>query len=461
MPHARRGFTLIELIVTIVILFLLVLLILPAILGQRERGCGRPQCLNNLRQVGLALINFDSAQNRLPNSGTWATELDVTGTTTGGAASPLPGWPSAEVPDGLGLLDDPNRNDIRWDFPLHSWVVDILPYMERADMADQWKATERQNTAGFGAKSYALFDEKDHTPGAPVNGYERNHNVPTHYSLSLTYLALLVCPDDDSIQGGKGNLSYVVNGGPTLLWQHPNNNASHPAWLGLAQGGYSPTGHSAHDHKKDDQAAAKNMGLMYPGSLRGNSPWDSRSSLSRVPDGISTTIMVSENLRAGYDPAIATTWYDPNHMGQPGTAGFAEGTWSNPDPFYCAFHMSDDICNSAGDCKTGAWEKVLVGTIERSVIRAKWSNANRKGAGNNAYGYPESINGLLSVREGWPYLSSYHPGGVFVVMCDGSARFLSQDIDGEVLAKLVSPAGTKTMKESWPAYQSTIAEEDF
>src|SRR5206468_6485836 len=123
-----------------------------------------------------------------------------------------------------------------------------------------------------------------------------------------------------------------------------------PAWMALSDGGGTGVIYS----QLDDQKAAQNMGLLYPGSLKINTPWDNRRSMAQVPDGTSSTIMLSENLRAGYASNVSTAWYDPNHMGQPQLQGTAEGTWANPDPYFCAFHMSDDFCTSAGDCKTGS-----------------------------------------------------------------------------------------------------------
>ena len=444
MPRSRRGFTWVELIVTILVLLLFVLLISPALLYQRDGPRCRTQCMNNIRQLGLALINFDSVNNRLPNSGTWASELDVTGTPTGGAS--YPGGP-----------DDPEVNDIRWDYPLKCWVVDILPFLERSDIADAWKRTELKND---GTNTLALFDEPDRSGGTPV--WDKKGMI-THYTLSQTYLALLVCTDDDSIQGGKGNLSYVVNGGPVLLWQHPMSNGAKPAYLQFSNGAADPDDDTY--KAADDLQAAKNLGLLYPGSLKGNTPWDTRRSLSKVPDGTSTTIMLGENIRSGYDPAASTAWYDVLHPGQPGV-GQAESSWANPDPNYSTFRISDDFCDTAGKCQGGPTVTLHLkdsagGTSTIAVRRPDWSKANSRDSRDNMRGDPESINGAFATEEGWPYLSSYHPGGVNVVMCDGSTRFLSQDIDGDVLAKLMSPAGTRAMRQTWAVYQEPIGEESF
>jgi prepilin-type N-terminal cleavage/methylation domain-containing protein len=250
----RRGFTLIELLVVISIIATLMSLILPAVQNAREAG-RRTQCLNNIRNVTVACLNFASSSRRghLP---TLSYYPEVPGTTTG------------EFFEG------------------RSWVVDILPYMDQQATFDRW--------------------DND----LPWDSTATNANGAVNRNLaSDLYIEALACPNDDSAYTTPGGLSYVANGGfgsETVGAQGGTAQRLGHTFFNSALDWNS--NNTAGDQEDSDITFSTGVFWAHFGTQRFSPICTNKCySPGKIYDGSSNTFMLGENINAG-----DTNWANPS-----------------------------------------------------------------------------------------------------------------------------------------------------
>ncbi|MHC5538677.1 DUF1559 family PulG-like putative transporter [Singulisphaera rosea] len=156
MSGKRRGFTLIELLVVIAIIAVLIALLLPAVQSARE-AARRAQCINNLKQFGLAIHNYHQGVGCFPMMSAAAQTAPGAGSTTWGT------------------------------FGAHAF---LLPYLEQNAV---------YNSCNF---SFACY------PRTPLN----SDGTWTNLTVWETKISAFMCPSDGQV-GIENNNNYVGNFG--------------------------------------------------------------------------------------------------------------------------------------------------------------------------------------------------------------------------------------------------------
>ncbi|OWK43241.1 DUF1559 domain-containing protein [Fimbriiglobus ruber] len=215
----RRGFTLIELLVVIAIIAILIGLLLPAVQKVRA-AAARTTCTNNMKQLGLAVHNYNGTYNAVPPIGNWPSSM------RGNGYPALSCGGSLTSPDGVP----------------GTWLVSLLPYMEQTAVYQQFAAVS--------PSVVGTTDEFNYYQGTllpfPVKAYNcpSDATVPANYVNATPYVEgstsyagnVMVFnprsrqPLQTIIQDGTSNAvmiaeRYAVCNGTTNTWSwiYPNH----------------------------------------------------------------------------------------------------------------------------------------------------------------------------------------------------------------------------------------------
>lgn len=244
MKRTNRGFTLVELLVVIAIIGILVALLLPAVQSARE-AAQATHCLNNLRQLGLSALNFESAQRRFP-----------------------PGYLAGdEFLHGNGALHTADGKPHQWG----GVITHLLPFFEANAVQDL--AT---NTWDIGVNQYD-------------NHYWKNEGS---WTAGQARISTLMCPTVSSDAPQEVIMSRV--------W--PYYDIDDTKRVGLRADAFVPQANLAPTHYQGVSGVFGEVGLNAKNTVS-NSRVDelvgifssrSKTTTARVADGLSKTLMFGE-----------------------------------------------------------------------------------------------------------------------------------------------------------------------
>jgi prepilin-type N-terminal cleavage/methylation domain-containing protein len=248
----RKGFTLIELLVVIAIIAILVALLLPAVQQARE-AARRSSCINNLKQLGLALHNYHDQHRVFPPGQINATFLGVNPT-------------NRRFPNPLEATS-PNQTIQNFQrLSGVSWMVFILPQIDQANTYKIWN-----------------FNRNVRFNGEPINFNPAGLRPPAQTEIPVFY-----CPTRRSdMDISKYSFVFRLN----LNWNKGGNDYAACIGSGTA---FNDVTRSTWD-LTPAQVVNDNTLLLGPRNLhRGMFSVNSNTRMADVTDGTSNVIMVSE-----------------------------------------------------------------------------------------------------------------------------------------------------------------------
>jgi prepilin-type N-terminal cleavage/methylation domain-containing protein len=235
--RSRRAFTLVELLVVIAIIGILVGLLLPAVQTAREAG-RMSSCQNNLKQIGIAALNVDSAKGSYPTAGL---ACNATGNTN-------------------GIYNAANNKKDTNGTPAAGWTFQLLSFIEQQAIVDKRSVDGFNQTGPSSLRSI---------PVTAYNCPSRTGRYYTDANSTVIYLGDYAA----YISNPGGNLHSPANWGPSPA-PSPNTYANSQQgvdyhWGGIiSPGGYEPS------------SGKINVGTLIK--------------QSRISDGASNTIMIAE-----------------------------------------------------------------------------------------------------------------------------------------------------------------------
>jgi prepilin-type N-terminal cleavage/methylation domain-containing protein len=243
----KKGFTLVELLVVIAIIGILIGMLLPAVQQVRE-AARRTQCLNNMRQLGLACHNFESAFMRFPPGCNWN------------------GTDSGDDQRGAPILGANPADSARGGQRV-AWGVFLLPFLEQNNLENQFsQATNRWTTSWWAAVRTAAS-------GGGTDVYLPGEVLPP-----------FICPSD---AGGDTN--------PALT---PSNAPDYPANAGpLGKSNYVALAGAGSNGSGDPDETGTAMRELNQSNLSrfwGVFGKNSRTEIGQISDGTSNTFILGE-----------------------------------------------------------------------------------------------------------------------------------------------------------------------